>query len=189
MNGPLVDFLPAEYRRRRAELRTRRERLLLLVPIALAVLATDHVLRQRVRIVQQMAQQANDHAEQGECRRDQVRQLAQRVAAAEAELGDWLEPLRAPRMTQVLDALLADRPDGVTLHELTCRHAPWSAVPTPVMRVHASASSAGAFTAFLEHLQQEPSLPPLTCQRTFHGDREGTIAFHLESSTPAGASR
>lgn len=189
MNAPMVDFLPAEYRRRRAELRTRRERLLLLVPIALAVLATDHVLRQRVRIVQQMAQQANDHAEQGECRRDQVRQLAQRVAAAQAELGDWLEPLRAPRMTQVLDALLADRPEGVTLHELTCRHAPWSADRTPVMRLHASAASAGAFTAFLEHLQQEPALPPLSCQRTFHGDREGTIAFHLESTTPAGAAR
>lgn len=189
MNGTPVDFLPPEYLHKQAQRRSRRERMLLAVPIALAVLATDRVLAHRVRIVQRMAEQAADHAAQGEQRREQVRQLAARVDAARQQLAAAAEPLAAPRMSAVLDALLADRPDGVVLHELQCRHTPWGTNPTPVLRVNASAASAAGFTDFLAHLEQQPELPPMTCQRTFHGDREGAIAFHLESTAPAGAPR
>lgn len=191
MNGTPVDFLPPEYRQQRAQRRSRRERMLLAVPIALAVLVTDRVLAHRVRIVQRMAEQAADHAAQGEQRREQVRQLAVRVAAAREQLAAAAEPMAAPRMTAVLDALLADRPDGVVLHELQCRHSPWGKDQTPVLRVNASAASAAGFTGFLAHLKRQPELPTVVCQRTFHGDREGAIAFHLESTAtvPAGAPR
>lgn len=189
MNGTPVDFLPTEYLQRRAQRRQRRERMLLAVPIALAVLATDRVLAHRVRIVQRMAEQAADHAAQGEQRREQVRQLAARVEASRQQLAAAAEPMAAPRMTAVLDALLAERPDGIVLHELQCRHTPWGPNPTPVLRVNASAASAAGFTDFLAHLKQQPELPPMVCQRTFHGDREGAIAFHLESTVPAGAAR
>lgn len=182
----VVDFLPEAYRQRLAQRRTRRERMLLAVPIALAVLATDQVLRARVRIVQHMAEQAGDHAAQGEQRRQQVQQLAQRVADGQRMLAEWTLPMAAPRMTAVLDALLADRPDGITLHELTCRQTPWSSGPQPIVQINASAASADAFTAFLEHLQRQPELPPMQCQRTTRGDRDDGLAFHLES-TPATA--
>lgn len=191
MNGTPVDFLPPEYLAQRAQRRSRRERMLLAVPIALAVLVTDRVLAHRVRIVQRMAEQASDHAAQGEQRREQVRQLAIRVAAAHEQLAAAAEPMAAPRMVEVLDALLAERPEGVVLHELQCRHSPWGKDRTPVLRVNASAESAAGFTGFLTHLKQQPELPPMVCQRTFHGDREGAIAFHLESTVPvpAGAPR
>jgi hypothetical protein len=179
-----VDFLPASYRARLAASRTRRERLWLAVPVIGALLATDAVLRQRVRIARDMANAATAHATRGEQRSDQTAQLAQRVAAARETLEQWVEPMAAPRMAAVVDDLLADRPPGMSLQVLSCRHDPWSRDPEPQVRIEATCPTPDAFTEYLGALRRQPSLPPMQCKRTYAGPESG-IGFQLESVAAA----
>jgi hypothetical protein len=175
-----VDFLPASYRARLAASRTRRERLWLAVPVIGALLATDAVLRHRVRIARDMADAATAHARRGEQRSDQTAQLAQRVAAACETLEQWIEPMAAPRMSAVVDDLLADRPTGMSLQMLTCRHDPWARDPEPQIRIDATCPTPDAFTEYLAALRRQPSLPAMQCKRTYAGPEAG-IGVQLES--------
>jgi hypothetical protein len=183
-----VDFLPASYRVRVAASRTRRERLLLALPVLAALLATDAVLRSRVRIAGEMAAAADAHATRGEQRAEQTAQLAQRVAAARETLEQWIEPMAAPRLSAVVDDVLADRPAGMRLQSLWCRHEPWSRDPTPAIRIEATCPSADAFTAYLAMLRDRAALPSMQCLRTYAGPDSG-IGFQLQSATAAEAPR
>ncbi|MFY9344940.1 MAG: hypothetical protein WAT39_20775 [Planctomycetota bacterium] len=176
-----VDFLPAAYRERLARARARRERLLLAIPVAAGVLATDLVLRLRVDVASQLASNAEVRAEQGEQRTAQVRQLAQRLTARQAELATALQPFAAPRAIAVLDAVVASQPAGVTLHEISFRHEPWAAAARSDLRLQASSRSTAEFEAFLTALRDDGALPALQCARTF---RVGSgVGFHLETVT------
>jgi hypothetical protein len=183
-----VDFLPAQYRARLGTLRTRRERLWLALPVAAALLATDVVLRQRVAIARDMARQAEAHATGGELHSAQVQQLAQRVANERTTLEQWVAPFAAPRLSALLDALLVERPPGLTMQSLVCRLDAWAPAPVPAIRVDASCGSADAFSGYLAALRANPVLPPMTCTRTFAGPDGGT-GFQLHSSTTPEANR
>ena len=189
-----IDYLPEAYRARVARSRDRRERLLLAIPLLAALFGTDWILRQRVKIVAQLATQATARAMQGEQRAEQTRQLGQRVAAAKTQVENWVEPLAAPRMTELLDELLAERPDSLVIQELACRHEPWSTEKTsmgapPMIRMVASCDSPATFTAYTTALQAAGALPRLICQRTFNVGDDKLFGFHLESTTDAGVIR
>jgi hypothetical protein len=183
-----IDYLPESYRARAARTRDRRERLLMAMLLGAALFATDWILRMRVGIARQVAVHAESHAIQGEQRAEQTRQLGRRVADARARIEAWVEPLAAPRLTAVLDELLADRPTDLAIHELTCRHEPWSADAAPTIRLVASCDSPATFTAYTAALRAADSLPKLTCQRTFRTGDDNRFGFHLESTAP-GATR
>ncbi len=180
-----VDFLPASYRVRLAAARTRRERMWLAVPVLGALLATDGVLRTRVRIARDMAVAAEAHATRGEQRGEQTSQLSQRVAAARELLEQWIAPMAAPRLTAVVDDLLAEQPAGMNLLALSCRHEPWSRDPEPSIRLEATCPSPDAFTTYLATLRRTESLPPMQCLRTYAGPESG-IGFQLQSSASEG---
>lgn len=176
-----VDFLPASYRERLASLRARRERLWLLLPVLAALLTTDAVLRSRVRIAREMAQQAAAHAETGAQHSTQVEQLAQRVGATRTTLAQWIRPLAAPRMTALFDDLLASQPPGMNVQALSCRLEPWALDPRPTIRVDATCDSVDGFTAYLGALRANTALPAMQCQRTFPTAGAG-IGFQLQSN-------
>lgn len=183
-----VDFLPESYRRQLDASRTRRERLWLLVPVLGALLSTDMALRTRVGIARDMATQAEAHAANGEQRSAQVAQLAARIAATRSLLERQVAPLAAPRLSPLVESLLAGRPHGLTIQSLSCRHDPWSSKPAPTIRVDAVGTSADAFEAYLGALRTDPSLPPMQCLRTFAGPDAG-IGFQLQSAVAAEARR
>ncbi len=189
-----IDYLPEAYRARVARSRAGRERLLLAIPLLVALFVTDWILRQRVKIVSQLATQAASRATQGEQRAEQTRQLGQRVAAAKSQVENWVVPLAAPRMTELLDELLAERPDSLVIQELACRHEPWSMehasmAEPPTIRMVASCDSPATFTAYTTALQAAGALPRLICQRTFTTGDDKRFGFHLESTATAGVIR
>lgn len=194
-----IDYLPEAYRARVARTRDNRERLLLAIPLLAGLFVTDWVLRQRVQIVTQVATQAASRATQGEQRAEQTRQLGRRAAAAKGELETWIAPLAAPRMTELLDELLAERPDSLVIQELACRHEPWSMEKSatgdasvgaaPTIRMVASCDSPATFTAYAAALQDAGALPRLICQRTFSTGDDKRFGFQLESTTAAGVVR
>lgn len=177
-----IDYLPEAYRERVARTRARRERLVMLIPLLAALVATDWILRTRVRLARQMAAQAAAHATHSEQRADQIRQLERRVVAAKAQVEAWVAPLAAPRMTAVLDELLADRPADLAIEDLTCRHDPWSTALSPTIRLIATAWSPQEFTEYSTALHERGSLPPLACQRTFRVGTDNRFGFHLETA-------
>lgn len=181
-----VDFLPAAYRQRLARRRVTRERALLAVPVVLALLATDLVLRWRVHNVRRMAELAQEHAKSGEARGDVAHELSRQIQALQATIDAAAAPLAAARMTAWLDELLAARPAGVTFHELSCRHQPWSDDSAPVITVQASAATPAEFSTYLAALRANGALPPLHCRRTFHTGARSELGFELQSeATPA----
>jgi hypothetical protein len=183
-----VDFLPAPYRARLGALRTRRERLWLAVPVALALLATDMALRTRVGIARDMAAQAAAHAASGELRGTMILQLAQRVASARQDLEEQVAPFAAPRLSPLIDALLVERPPGLVLQSLSCRQDPWALDVVPTIRVDASCTTADAFSSYLAALRAHPELPRMQCARTFAGP-DAAIGFQLTSTGAAEAGR
>lgn len=176
-----VDFLPASYRARLAVARARRERWWLLLPVLAGLFATDTVLRSRVRIAREMAQQANDRATTGAQHSTQVEQLAGRVDAERAMLAQWIRPLAAPRMTAVFDDLLTSQPPGMAVQTMSCRLDPWAPEPRPSIRVDATCDSVDGFTTYLAALRASATLPAMLCQRTFTSPGAG-IGFQLQSS-------
>lgn len=187
-----VDFLPAAYRERIARRRVARERLLLAIPIVLALVATDLVLRWRVQNVRRMAQLALEHARSGQVRGDVARDLTRDIQTLQQGLASSAVPLDASRMTAWIDALLAARPAGVTFHELGCRHRPWSTDRTPAITVQASAATPAVFDGYLAALRGNGELPPLRCSRTFQSGAGDETGFELQSdaaSAPPGAPR
>ncbi len=178
-----IDYLPAAYRDRVARARLRRERLLMLIPLILALTATDQILRTRVRLARTVSAQAESRAIQGEQRAEQTRQLARRVATAKQQIEAWIAPLAAPRMTAVLDELLADQPVGMAIQELTCRHEPWGTSPAPTLRLIASTPSAEDFTDYTTALRETGALPELACPRTFRVGEDDRFGFQLETRT------
>lgn len=176
-----IDFLPAAHRRRLANRRAQRERALLAIPVVLALVATDLVLRGRVQHATRMAELAQQHADAGEAAAGTADRLQQQIAGLQAELDTWSAPLAAPRMVQWLDELLAAAPGTVTLRELSCRHRPWASDPAPELRVLGAAATPVQFTDWLLTLQQGGRLPPLSCRRTVQRDHDGGLDFHVES--------
>jgi PAS domain-containing protein len=177
----LVDFLPEAWRERQRHRQRRRNRILLLVPVAASLLVTELVLRHRVGITRTMVDNARAHETRIEQAAAQLRQQATRLATQQTTLEHDLQPLQAPRMIELLDALVAGMPAGVALHDVSLRLDPWSPATTPTVRVQASSGSTGQFERFLATLRLEPALPPLQCARTF---RAGSgVGFLLESTT------
>ncbi len=190
----LLDLLPEAYRQRTARRRANRDLVLMVVPVLLALVATDLLLRARVRGVQHMAAQANAHAAAGEDRAVASRQLSEEAIRLQAEIDAASAPMAASRMTGLLDALLMARPAGVRFQELLCQHDPWSDVRLPVIQLRATCSTAAEFTHYLTALRSNAHLPPMRCERSDIRAGSGEFTFHLQSDTntrlvPAGPPR
>ena len=185
----IVDFLPAAYRERTARRRAARERALLAIPVALALLATDLLLRSRIGVLRQMADHARALAAEGELIRDAAQALAQEAEVLQATMDDWCGPLAAQRMTALLDDLVADCPAGVRFRELTVRHDPWAAAVVPTVQLSATCSAPAEFAPFLAALRRSAVLPPVRCQRTEDLGAGDAFAFHLTTDPEAGGSR
>ncbi len=181
----LVDFLPAAWRERQRQRQRTKKRLLMLIPVATSLLATDLVLRQRVHIAQEMIENARAHEMRAEQAATQLRQQASRLASRQATIEHDLQPLQVPRMITLLDAIVAGMPAGTVLNEVTLRHEPWSTTARPTVAIQASTASSAQFERFLAALGIESALPQLHCTRTFR--TSSGVGFQLDSTTvPAG---
>ncbi len=175
-----VDFLPASYRSGTLRRRERRERLYMAIPIVLASIAVDLVLRIRVAGVREMARLAREHATFGARLNDEAQELAAKAVAIRAEIEALAKPLDARRMTILVDELLADRPEGVALHELAVHQQPWSSA-TPSIDVAAHCADPDALKAYLASLRASDALPPLSCERTDAQGNGKAFAFSLRA--------
>lgn len=188
MTAP-IDLLPQSYRRRGVLRRANRELAWMAVPVVLALVATDLLLRARVRGVERMAQQAREHALRGQHVAADTRALARRAAELQTSLEQASARLAAPRMTELLDGLLAGRPSGVRFHELLCVHDPWAPSDTPMIHLRASCSTATEFTQYLTALRLDEKLPPLACERSDLRGGSDEFGFQLETDAAAAAAR
>lgn len=189
----LVDLLPTAYRQRTARRRANRDLVLMVIPVLLALVATDLLLRARVRGVQHMAAQARQNAIAGEHRAASSRDLSGRAAALQVEIDGATVPLAARRMTALLDALLSARPAGVQFQELQCQQDPWTDSALPMIQLSATCATAAEFTGYLTALREDPSLPPLRCERSDIRAGSSELTFHLQTdptkAEPPGAPR
>jgi len=184
-----IDLLPEAYRQRTARRRANRDLFLMTIPVVLALVGTDLLLRSRVAGVRDMAEQAHSNAGHGEHLAANSKSLTERAIDLQASLDRASRPLAATRMTELLDDLIADRPAGVRFHELLCRHDPWSRTETPLIQLRASCSTADEFTAYLTALATSEALPPLRCQRSDILAGSGDFGFQLETDTGTAGER
>lgn len=175
------DLLPAAYRDRIGKRRAHRELLAMAVPVVLALLATDHLLRQRVHSLRQMVVQARDHAARSQHLAAETRALTHRADELRAEIATATDQLAAPRMTTLLDGLLDGRPAGVRFQDLRCVHEPWAAGATPTIQLHATCATALDFTTYLTALRASDVLPPLACERSDIRPGSGEFGFQLQT--------
>lgn len=179
----LVDFLPDAYRGNTQRRAATRERMLMAIPVVLALVAMDLVMRHRVRGVQLMADKAKAHAGQGALIGEEAKDLASRATTLQTTLAEWSTPLAAVRLTELLDDLLAERPAGIHLHELAIRHQPWTPAAVPSITLAATCTSPTEFTTYLDLLRTSELLPPLQCERTDQIRADAAFTFHLETKT------
>ena len=189
-----IDLLPEAYRQRTARRRANRDLALMAIPVLAALIATDLLLRARVRGVQRMAAKAHENADYGKALAADSKQLSERAQSLQATIDAASAPLAASRMTGLLDALLTNRPPGVRFQELLCQHDPWAADKLPMIQLRASCTTAAEFTQYLTALRSNPDLPPMRCERSDIRAGTGEFSFHLETdlqgaATPAGAPR
>lgn len=189
-----VDLLPEAYRQRTARRRANRDLVLMVIPVLIALIGTDLLLRSRVRGVELMTEHAREQARQGELRAAQSKQLGAEAVRLQTEIDAASVPLAARRITTLLDALLMARPAGVRFQELQCQHDPWSDERTPLIQLRATCSTAPEFTRYLTALRANQQLPPMRCERSDIRAGTGEFSFHLETdissyATPAGAPR
>lgn len=182
-----IDLLPAAYRRRLATRRAHRELAALALLVLSAIVATDHLLRQRLQALRQAVTQARDHVARSQHLAGETRALTRQAGVLHAQIDAATGQLAAPRMTAVLDGLLAGRPAGVRLLDLRCVHDPWGADPTPAIQLHATCSTATDFTQYLTALGLADALPPLVCERS--DIRPGSVGFGFQLQTDKAAAR
>lgn len=180
-----IDLLPAAYRQRTARRRANRELLLLAIPVLLALVGTDLLLRLRVEGVRRMAMQAHRAAEDGENLAALSKKLTQQATDLQTRIDQVSAPLRATRMSELLDDLVADRPPGVRFQELAVRHDPWRADDTPQIALRASCSVASEFTDYLTALRRSQTLPPMRCERSDIRTGSSEFGFQLETDVRA----
>ena len=177
---PQVDFLPAAYRQRAQRRALGRQRLLLVLLVTVALVLVDGLFRQRIAGLQGMQQHAQDRLAQlqsrvadNESRRELLLQAQQALASSIAQLG-------GPRLVQVLDHLLVERPRAIRFRELQYRSA---AAPddTPWLQLDVRCNDLAVFPDYLQALAASEVLPPLRFNRSDRQrDGEGQ-EFRLES--------
>lgn len=180
-----LDLLPAAYRQRTQSRAANRQLVWMCVPVLAALFATDLLLRARVRGVERMAQQARENADRGQHLAADTKALLRRITELQSGLDAAARQLAAPRMTELLDGLLAERPDGVRFQELLCAQDPWQETLPPVVHLRANCTTAAEFTQYLTALQREPALPPLACQRSDIRSGSSGFGFLLETDATA----
>lgn len=180
-----VDLLPAAYRQRTARRRARRDLFLLAIPVLLALIGTDLLLRMRVDGVRRMAMHAHRAAEDGETLAALSKRLTQNATDLQTRIDQASMPLRGTRMSELLDDLIAERPAGVRLLEVSCRHDPWRAGDTPVIALRASCAVAAEFTDYLTALRHSETLPPMRCERSDIRAGSTEFTFQLETDLRA----
>ncbi len=178
-----VDFLPHWYRAGTWRKRANRERLLLTIPVILALAAVDIVLRLRVVGVREMATHAREHADYGDRLARESKHLTEEANRLHEAVTRLAMPLSGRRMTEVLDGLLVDRPDGIGFHDLAVHQSPWSDDLAPQVTAAATCASAGELKDYLEALRASAALPALQCQRTDQTREGAAFAFALETKS------
>jgi len=176
-----VDYLPAWYSGNTKRRRATRERVLLAIPVVVALAVVDVVMRMRVATVRDMAKNAREHAEYGARVGEEAKTLAATASELQATLTEWSRPLATRRMTELLDELLAGRPPGITLHELVVHQTPWTSDSLPTFTVGAVSPSADDAKTWLELLRTSDVLPAPQYQRTDEGRDDAAFAFLLEN--------
>ena len=142
-----IDFLPQWYRAGTWRVRANRERALLAIPVVLALVAVDVVLRLRVGGVREMATHAREHADYGDRLARESKQLTEDANKLRETVLQLALPLTGRRMTEVLDGLLQDRPEGIGFHDLTVHQTPWTADTAPHVTAAATSTSTSAAKA------------------------------------------
>ena len=178
-----VDFLPAAYRADTRKRRAARERLLLTIPVILALVAVDVVLRARIGGVREMARNAKDHVAYGAQLAAEAKQLAAEVTELRTAIDETVRPLDAPRMTWLVDELLTGRPRAISIHELVVHQTPWAHDSVPTITVGASSSTSDELKAWLDLVRDSDALPPLQCQRADQTGEGGSFVFLLENKS------
>ena len=176
-----VDYLPAWYSGKTLRRQATRERLLLAVPVILALAVVDVVLRIRVASVRGMLANAKEHAAYGVRVGQEATTLAARARELQTTLEGWARPMATRRMTELLDELLRARPGGITLHELAVHHAPWTESAVPSFGIAAVSATADDLQTWLDLLRASDVLPPLQCQRTDQGRNDAAFGFSLDN--------
>lgn len=177
----MVDFLPGSYRGGTVRREAMRERLLLAIPVVLALVAVDVVLRIRTAGVRAMAHNAREHAQFGAHLGEEAKTLTERAAELQKAIDELARPLAGQRMTQILDELLAGRPAGIGLHELVVHQTPWTPDSLPVLTVGASCATADELKDYLALVRSSEVLPPMQCQRTDQARDDAAFVFLLEN--------
>jgi hypothetical protein len=179
----MVDFLPAAYRADTRRRRALRERLLLTIPVILALVAVDAVMRIRVSGVRDMAHNAKLHAEYGARLAEEAKELSAKASELHTAVGDTVRPLDARRMTELVDELLAGRPTAISLHELVVHQTPWATESVPTITVGASSDTSDALKTWLDLVRASDVLPPLQCQRADQARDGSAFVFLLENKS------
>lgn len=180
----MVDFLPASYREATLRRRARRDRVLLAIPIVLALVAVDVVLRTRVAGVREMARLARQHAAFGAQLSEEAKTLAAEAERLRTGIDELARPLAARRMIQIVDELLAERPAGIVFHDLVVHQTPWAEDSVPTITLGASCRTADELRDYLALVRERDALPPLQCQRTDEQRQGAEVAFQLDSKDP-----
>ena len=178
----VVDFLPAAYRVATERKRVRNQRLMLSVPVILALVATDLLFRARLKGIRNMSQLAAEHAELSQRRTLEVQELDRRSTELRSELQQVSGPLARLRMTEVLDDLLADRPAGIRFQELHCRLDAGAEDAGPSIQVVANCRDVADLSSFLAVLRASPLMPQFDCVRADQEQTRGTHGFRLDSA-------
>ncbi|MBL9079442.1 MAG: hypothetical protein JNL08_18210 [Planctomycetes bacterium] len=182
-----LDLLPAAYRQRVATRRANRELAWMAIPVVAALVGTDLLLRQRVANVTHMAELAREQAFGKQHLAATTREMTRRAGELQQAIETAAAQIAAPRMTALLDGLLADRPAGVRFQELLCVLDPWTPSGAPTVQLRASCATAAEFTQYVTALRVLDALPPLACERSDILPGSGDFGFQLQTDTAAAA--
>ncbi len=189
MTADLVDFLPQDYREGAARRRGRKYRLMLLVLVAGALLATEVLFRQRVVGVKSMARLASEHAESRSLRLTEVRDLVSKKRRLSVEIAEITAPMNQIRMADVLDGLLVGRTDDVSFRELVCSMGAGGDGAMPLVNIDGVCRDPEQIAAYLKALNGSDVLPTLRREPSTSRSTESEPAFCFATAAPVGGGR
>jgi len=165
-----IDFLPPGYRHRATRSRSGdwRWSIWAAVIIGIAITTTDLVLRYRLRGLHTARIQTERQAEVLAQQSAQIDQLSQRHHDAVNELEDWSTPLETDRATEVLDIILAARPDSLFLKrvEWDSRQSIMDRSSTPTLRIAGVLEDLGDVVSFVRAIDEPGVLPRLEVRQS-----------------------
>jgi hypothetical protein len=114
-----IDFLPESYRDQYARRRNRLPRVALVVIFALMVLIPTLLQQQQLRKLRRQYRASDEHHQQAKLRQQRLREVRDKIESR-SNLARMYTYLRHPwPRSRILQAVIADLPDSITLTEMT----------------------------------------------------------------------